>query len=497
MPPITELESPYFAAVDLGSNSFHMIICRVNKDTVETIDRVKDMTQIASGMKNGTITVDAQERAISCLSRFADRLGHIPDTQVRAVGTKSLRSAKNAKEFLIAAEKALGHPIAIISGFEEARLVYKGLTNTVSSDDKQCLVIDIGGASTEFVIGRGSEPSLLESLNFGCVAYTDRYELKGNVNGAKMHRAYLATCSEIEQIRPSYIRKGWDQVYGTSGTMKAIADLLAEKDGGAVIQAESLRELSSQVIEDSEKALQALPKLRRDVLPAGIAILRAIFDEFKLEKIHAADSSLKDGLIFDTIGRLHSSDARYSAVSKLQSQYHVDEEQAQRVASTVLSFWRNLTAPPLLGVSRSKILTWAAQLHEVGLGISHSSHHHHSYYILRHSDLAGFGRYEQFILACLVRAHRKKITSERFEGLDNSAKEALMPMIVCLRLAVVLHRRREELSHPPQLSQQSDMEYTLTFEQDWLKNSPLTEAGLEKEVSYFAAADIILNIKQQ
>lgn len=494
---MAEPESPYFAAVDLGSNSFHMIICRVNKDTVETVDRVKDMIQIASGMKNGVLAEDAQERALECLERFADRLRGIPETQVRAVGTKSLRSAKNAKRFIAAAEQALGHPIAIISGFEEARLVYKGLAHSVSSDDKQRLVIDIGGASTEFIIGKAEEPSLLDSLNFGCVAYSERHDIKSGVSGAKMHRAYLAACAEIEQIRRIYLRKGWDHAYGTSGTIKAIAELLVEKDGGAIISAESLRALSADVIANSEKALQSQSKLRRDVLPAGIAILRAVFDELKLEKIHVADSSLKDGLIYDSIGRLNAADARFTSVNKLQSQYHVDEDQANRVAATAQVFWKSINTPPLPGVSRTKILTWAAQLHEVGLGISHSSYHHHGYYILRHSDLAGFGRYEQLILASLVRAHRKKLNSDRFDGLDTNAEKALVPMVLCLRLAVILHRRREDLTERPRLIQTDDAQFVLRFAAGWLKQSPLTESGLEKEITYFANVGIKLKIESE
>lgn len=492
---MNELESPYFAAIDLGSNSFHMIICRLNKDTVETVDRVKDMIQIASGMKNGALAEDAQARALDCLSRFADRLRGIPATQVRAVGTKSLRSAKNAREFIAAAEQALGHPIAIISGFEEARLVYKGLSHGVGSDDGQRLVIDIGGASTEYIIGRGADPILLESLNLGCVAFSDKYELKTAISGAKMHRAYLGACAEIEQIRHSYLRKGWDQAYGTSGTMKAIAELLADKDGGALIRADSLRSLSADVIEDADTALQSLPKLRRDVLPAGIAILRATFDELKLDKIHVADATLKDGLIYDTIGRLNAADARFSAVSKLQSQYHVDEDQGARVAQTTLHLWHQLQTPTLPGLSRTKILTWAAQLHEVGLGISHSGYHNHGYYILRHSDLAGFGRYEQLTLACLVRAHRKKLSSDRFDGLDKHARAALLPMILCLRVAVILHRRREDVSELPTLKQHGNDEYVLRFPRDWLKQSPLAEAGFDKEISHLAGAGIQLRIE--
>jgi exopolyphosphatase/guanosine-5'-triphosphate,3'-diphosphate pyrophosphatase len=486
-------ESPYFAAVDLGSNSFHMIICRVNQDTVETVDRVKDMVQIARGMQSGTIAVDAQERALLCLKRFAERLRGIPASQVRSVGTKSLRSAKNARSFLRDAEQALGHPIEIISGFEEARLVYKGLAHCVANDNNRRLVIDIGGASTEFIIGRDAEPELMESLNFGCVVYAEKHDLKHQISARGMRSAYLAACADIELIRPAYMKKGWDLVYGTSGTMRAIADLVAPLDGGAIIRANSLRELSAAVIENSERALQSMPKLRKDVLPAGIAVLRAIFDQLKLEKIHVADASLKEGLIYDTVGRFNNVDARYAAVAKLQSQYHVDLAQAERVARTAITFWRQVSGPDLPGVSRTKILTWAAQLHEIGLGVSHSGHHHHGSYVLRHSDLAGFGRYEQLILACLVRAHRKKLSEDRFEGLEKTARLPLLPMLVCLRIAVILHRRREDVAPLPSLKQ-TQSSYALIFSKGWLEANPLTTASLEKEVTYLREAGVELRI---
>lgn len=490
-----DFASPYFAAIDLGSNSFHMIISRINQDTVETVDREKEMVQIAAGMRNNRLADDAQERALACLQRFAERLRDIPPTHIRAVGTKSVRSAKNAKKFLLEAEKTLGHPIAIISGYEEARLVYKGLSNCVASDERHRLVIDIGGASTEFIIGRDAEPELLESLNFGCVVYTERFQLREQVTESRMRQAYLAARTELELIRPNYMRHGWDAAYGTSGTMRAIADVLTPQDGGAMIRAESLSHLHQAIIKNRDEALQGLPKLRREVLPGGIAVLKAIFDGFNLQQIHVADATLKDGLLYDTIGRLGNSDARHSAVAKLQRQYHVDTQQAERVSQCAVRFWKQIDGPVLVGVSRTKVLDWAAKLHEVGLGISHSSHHNHSYYILRHSDLAGFGRYEQHLLAYLVRAHRKKLNHERLSDLEEQTRLGLIPMIICLRLAVILYRRREDLDIEPQLSGEGQR-FSLSFPAGWLARNPLTLAGLEKEVAHFKNLDIQLGLTE-
>lgn len=492
---MTDFDSPYFAAIDLGSNSFHMIIARINDNTVETVDKVKEMVQIARGMdRSRGIAEDAEERAIDCLRRFAERLGDIPASQVRAVGTRSLRSARNAKGFINRAEDVLGHPIAIISGYEEARLVYSGLAHCVTNDNNRRLVVDIGGASTEFIVGVDERPELLESLNFGCVSYTEKAGLR-KVSDKGMESAYLAACAELEQIRPAYISSSWDIAYGTSGTMRAIAELLAPVDGGAVIQNESLAGLWREVSNNSDKVLKELPKLRRDVLPAGIAILKAVFDELQIAKLHVADATLKDGLIFDTIGRLSNEDARHSAVAKLQSQYRVDTAQAERVSQCAVTFWQHIEGLPLPGVSRTKILAWAAKLHEVGLGISHSGHHHHSFYILRHSDLAGFGRYEQIILANLVRAHRKKLNEERFEGLEPAAKTALYPMVLCLRLAVVLHRRRENVAPLPALTGKNN-HFVLTLPPGWLADHPLTATSLQSEIGNLSNIGMTLAIEE-
>ncbi len=490
---MSNTEPSYFAAIDLGSNSFHMIIARVDNEAIDTVDRVKEMVQLARGMESKRITQEAQDRAIDCLKRFSERLKNIPIHKVRAVATKSLRSAQNAKAFMLHAEAALGHPISIISGYEEARLVYKGLSHTVNTDAKKRLVIDVGGGSSEFIIGQRTDAHLLESLNIGCVVYADKFDLKSDITAKKMRKAYYAARLRIAKIRNIYLNEGWDIVYGTAGTMKSIADLLKDTCGGVVINLESILVLKQAIIDDSEKALESLPRLRRDVIPAGVAILWAIFKEFKIDKIRVADATLKEGLIFDTFGRLNNRDARYAAIKNLQKQYRIDTVQAQRVARSALSFWGAIKTPIFPGVSRTKLLTWSAKVHEIGLAISHSGHHKHSFYILRHSDLAGFGRYEQLILASLVRSHRKKLGPDSISAFDEAAKEGLRPLILCLRVAVILNRRREDIHVSPKLTCHNG-EYTLEFPDGWLEQHPLTEAGLTQEIRHLSNIDIKLDI---
>jgi exopolyphosphatase/guanosine-5'-triphosphate,3'-diphosphate pyrophosphatase len=487
-----KFESPYFAAVDLGSNSFHMIIARVQDGRVEIIDREKEMIQLARGINTeGYLRQDAQQRAMACLTRFAERLRHIPGHQIRAVGTKTLRSTRHPKQFLKEAEKALGVPIQIISGYEEARLVYSGLAHSVTNDHAQRLVVDIGGGSTEIIIGKDYEPLVLESLPMGCVTYTEEYKGSvGKLTITAFNQAYLAACAELETVRKIYLKAGWQIAYGTSGTVRAIADLVQGRDGGAVITAASLEWLSQEIF-NNKATFNDLPSLRRSVLPAGLAILKAVFDQLKLDKLHVGDAALKEGLLYDSIGRLSDHDSRVVTVRKLQEKYQIDLDQAARVEKTALALWQQIEGAALPGVSRTKVLSWAARLHEIGMSISHSSHHHHGYYILRNSDLAGFGRYEQYILANLVRAQRKGLYAGKFEDVDDQTMEALIPLIVCLRIAVVLHRRREDLDVVPRLELKNKV-YRLAFRRRWLTDHPLTLDGLEQERDYYDSLGVSL-----
>lgn len=487
------VSSPYYAAIDLGSNSFHMLIIRMNDKKIEIVDREKDMVQIARGLEKRALSVEVQQRAITCLQKFSERLRDIPPQQIRAVGTKTLRAAKNARQFLQEATTALGVPIEIISGYEEARLVYSGLAHTVSDNDNQRLVIDIGGGSTELVIGKGYAPFLMESLSLGCASFTQRFFAAG-VNKGSMQEAYLAACTEMLQIRNKYRKLAWQLAYGTSGTMKAIAQLL-ELENGAIITREGVEKLSRETVDNGGITTSKLPKLRREVLPAGIAILRAIFDTLGIDTLRVANATLKEGLIYDTIGRFSDKDIRAATVQRIGEQYAIDIDQATRVSQTALQLWKQISSPNIPGISRTKILGWAAQLHEIGLNISHSGYHHHGHYILKHSDLAGFGRYEQQILAKLVNCHRKKLDSESLAGMSEAVKACFISLIICLRLAVVLHRRRDNnLEMMPKINVE-DNKYSLKFAGLSLEDSPLTTAGLEQEAHYLKNIGIKLCFK--
>lgn len=489
--------SPYFAAIDLGSNSFHLLVARHNNGLLDIIDREKDMVQLGKGLTaSGRLSQAVQQRALVCLGRFGERLRHIPPAQIRALGTKTLRSACHAEAFIQKAEQALGHKIEIISGFEEARLVYQGLAHCVANDNNRRLVLDIGGGSTECIIGQDHTPSLLESLNIGCISGSQLLPQGQPITAKHLHSVYLAACAHIETILPAYLGAGWDIAYGTSGTFRALAECLAPQDGGAVIRKASLMHFIETLSRQGKIALKSLPSQRRAVLPAGAAIVWALFDQFQLDTIHIADATLKEGVIYDLIGRLAHEDARHQAVAKLQQHYRIDTRQAQQVQQLALQLWQQLKTPSIPALSRTKILSFAAQLHEIGLAISHSGHHHHGHYILKHSDLAGFSRYEQAILADIVRCHRKKMLPEGvFTPLDPKVQQALMPLVVCLRLAVLLHRSRQAFTATLQLTKQGSR-YRLIFPKGWLAAHPLTQAGLQQEKSYFEDAGLNLIFKE-
>lgn len=494
---IEDSQSPYFVALDLGSNSFHLLIAKEVNGALAVVDRVKEMVQIARGLENGVLTAEAQDRALECLRCFRERIESIPPHQIRIVGTKALRMAKNSAAFLEQAEAALGQPIQIISGYEEARLVYLGVAHAISHDERRRMVVDIGGGSTEFIIGQNYRPELLESLSIGCVTYAERFFKKSRQGGIiteeMMHNAYMEASKELELIRKSYKRKGWDITYGASGTMKVITELMPQKTPEGIISHDGLTSLYEEIIEEGSLNIDGVPKLRRDVLPSGIAILKAIFDQFKLQELHVSNSTLKEGLIYDTIGRLRRFDVRDETVMSQLQKYRVDKKQARRVQETAWHLASFLPIQDLGSANTRKLLGWAALLHEVGLTLSHSGHHHHARYLLQHGDLAGFNRYEQFLLATLVGCHRRKLTSATLDKLTSEHRDSVTHAIVCLRLAAILNRSRKRANIHPKLESHGH-EYRLIFPPNWLENNPLTLRCLQQENDYLQKVGLSLQL---
>ena len=492
---------PYesYAAVDLGSNSFHMIVANYNEGRLQVIDRLKEMVRLASGLdKNNCLTDESMDKAIKCLEKFGQRIREIPRTNVRAVGTNTLRRARNGYNFLGRAYEALGHPIEIISGHEEARLVYLGVAHNIYDSKDKRLVIDIGGGSTELIIGQGFEPQLIESLYMGCVSISQNFFGDGVINEKKMRKAILFARQELESIEAIYKKTGWDSTIGSSGSIISINDVIkAQGASESGISMDSLRKLRGALIsigKVSALELEGLSEARRPVFTGGVAILSAIFEALKIERMSTSDAALREGLLHDMIGRLHDEDIRDRTVSEIANRYSTDAEQAERIEKTVLQLFDDVKDSwGLSKATDSKLLRWAARIHEIGMAIAHSQYHWHGAYLVTNSNLPGFSNQDQLSLALLIRCHRRKFPAEELAQLPELERTKVTRLCILMRVAVLLNRSRYYTSLPKINVTSGETELKLGFPREWLKEHPLTQADLEMEKGYLRVINFKLS----
>lgn len=488
------------AAVDLGSNSFHMVVARYTHGQLAIIDRLREMVRLASGVEeNGDIDKDVATRALACLERFGQRLREMEAHSVRVVGTSALRVARGKKAFLLRAREALGHPIEIISGVEEARLIYSGVTHTMPAQAGRRLVIDIGGGSTEAIIGEGLVPSDLESLKMGCVAWSERFFPDGRVTSKRMRRARVAARLELEPMQGAFRKRGWEGAAGSSGTIRAIGEALREIDPAATtLTPAGLERVLQHVIEKGatkDLGLKSIDEERRVVFPGGLAILAETFEVLGIEEMRIAEGAMREGLLYDMIGRFTNEDARERTVRAMQQRYHVDTAQAERIETTALDFLKQTREPwKLDDPLAEQLLAWSARLHEMGLDVAHSGYHRHGAYLLEHADMLGFPREEQRLLATLVGAHRRKLLPAGPEELAPPWDKAMFYLIVLLRLAVLVHRGRAGTELPSIDLTATPKTLVARFPSRWLRDHPLTSADLHREVAYLKAEGFRLRI---
>ena len=480
------------AAVDLGSNSFHLLVAQLADGEARVIDRLRETVRLASGLDaDKRLTGEVAERAIACLQRFGERLRELPLGSVRAVGTNTLRRARNARSFLRRAEQALGHPIEVISGIEEARLVYLGVASSLSGASRR-LVIDIGGGSTELIIGAGEKPRLMESLHMGCVSMSLARFPDGKVGRKAWKRAVLSARQELEPIEVAFRTLGWEQAIGSSGSVRAVEEVArATGWSDGTIDRELLGRIADAIVDAGDVGELELPGLsadRRPVFAGGVAILTAAFDALDIARMQVAGGALREGLLLDLRGRLGLADVRENTVAGLVQRFGVDLEQARRVAATAQALLLQVSASwGLEEPQLARSLGWAATLHEVGLAISHSQYQKHGAYLLEHGDLAGFSRDEQAMLAALVRAHRRKFPGDAFEQLAEPWTRKARRIAVLLRVAVLLHRGRSSEPVPQVRCVAVGPTFRLEFPTDWLAGRPLTLADLEEEGGFLSA----------
>ena len=476
------------AAVDLGSNSFRLQVGRIVANQIYPLDGLKESVRLAAGLTpDKRLDAAAQQRGVDALARFGERLRGFDPGAVRAVATNTLRVAKNAEAFLEKAEAALGFPIEVIAGREEARLIYLGVAHTLANPQTRQLVFDIGGGSTEFIIGQNINPIQLESLYMGCVSFSLRFFPDGRVDKRSFREAELAARRELQTIVHVFRETGWDQAIGSSGTAKAIVDLLelnGFSDHG--LTRDGLEKLRNELIHAGEASRMKLQGLRADrmpVLPGGLAIMSAIVKEFGLERMVFSEGALRLGVLYDQLGRYHHEDLREATVTRFMQRYEVDQRQATRVARTALALL-NQMVPTSRAADHpdAQFLVWAALLHEVGISVAHSSYHKHSAYILANADMPGFSRRDQARLSRLVLAHRGKL--ERAQPLRGEAPE--WTLIFCLRTAVLLHRSRDDQALPPCSAGFTRHGFHLSLGADGLNVLPLTAAALEDEAQQWA-----------
>ncbi|HTX23547.1 MAG TPA: exopolyphosphatase [Steroidobacteraceae bacterium] len=478
------------AAVDLGSNSFHMVVARYSHGQLVIIDRLREMVRLAAGVEeNGRIDKDAAARALACLERFGQRLRAMHADNVRVVGTNALRLARRKQAFLERAREALGHPIEIIGGMEEARLIYSGVAHTMPSEPGRRLVVDIGGGSTELIIGESLAPLELESLQMGCVSVSERFFRDGKLSTKRLARARVAARLELEPVQAAFRRRGWDHAAGSSGTVRVIGDALRELDPQlTTITRAGLERLLTHLSEAGhlrELRLACVTEERRPVFPGGVAILAEIFEVLGIEELRVAEGAMREGLLYDMLGRFTDEDARERTVRAMQRRYHVDLAQAERVEATVLEFVRQTTSVWKLDDPLAELaLKWASRLHEIGLDVSHSGYHRHGAYLLENADMPGFPREEQRLLARLVGGHRRKLSLEGLDELVPPWDRSALYLIVLLRLAVLLHRGRSPTALPAISLLPRPRSLEVSFSGRWLKEHPLTRADLQQEVDH-------------
>jgi exopolyphosphatase/guanosine-5'-triphosphate,3'-diphosphate pyrophosphatase len=481
------------AAIDLGSNSFHLIVARVSEQHFQIIDNMREMVRLAAGLdENNVLNEESRKRALECLGRFGQRLQNIPEEGVRIVGTNTLRQARNSKKFLSDAEKVLGYPIDIISGVEEARMIYLGVSHSLPNTGEKNLVIDIGGGSTEIIIGQYFEPKRMESLYMGCVSYSKRFFGDGEITPRRIESARMAALLELQPVAVKYRRGIWDQAVGASGTIKSVREIVQTNgwsDDG--ISYKGLLKLVKQLAEagsiDNIDIAGLVPE-RKAVIVGGAVVLLAIFEALDIEVLKVSDWALREGVIYDMLGRDEQENVRDRTITSLSQRYHIDLEQAGQVTESAKRIFRQVKESWELPKARSRyLLEWAARLHEIGLDIAHSQYHKHGSYLLEHSDLPGFSRQDQQQLALLVLAHRRKIPLQLLKRYQKSQRIDLGRLIVVLRLAVLIHRSHHQSDCDLNIDVDG-AEISISFAQGWLDEHPLTQADLEQEEKFLSVA---------
>ena len=500
-PALPLQDGDLLAAIDLGSNSFHMVVSRYVLGQLRTVDRIREMVRLAEGLDGkGGLRADVRQRALECLSRFGQRLRDIPPQRVRAVATNTVRKLAAPQAFLVPAETALGHAIEIISGREEARLIYLGVAHAqLPRPGQRRLVIDIGGGSTECIIGSGLDTVERESLQLGCVATTARFFGDGKLSRKRWDEALIEVGAQFQQFAGVYRHVGWHETIGASGTIKAIGQVCADmKLTKGAVTAQALPHVRDRLLAARRIDRIDLPGLsdeRRPIIAGGLLVLEAAFATLEMERMGVSKAALREGVLHDMLGRGGADDPRDASVQALMQRYGIDATQAERVAGTALQLFDRVCRDWSLDAEDRLMLARAARLHELGLAIAHSQYQVHGAYVLQHSDIAGFSVPEQRVLAALVRNHRRKVARSALDVVPDRLLSATRRLTALLRLAVLLHRSHDPAPLPDLRLFADGGTLTLSLPAQWIEVRPLLQSDLVEEPAAFEPLGIALRFE--
>ncbi len=499
--PVDQLDDgDLLAAVDIGSNSFHMVVARYVLGQLRIVDRLREMVRLAAGLDSqGGLDSAATARAVECLARFGQRLRSVPPHRIRAIATNTVRAMRSPRSFLLPAETALGHGIEVVAGREEARLIYLGVAQGQPPKDERRLVIDIGGGSTEFIIGSGFEPLERESLQMGCVASTRRFFTSGKLGRKRWREGVTEVSAEFQQFGAAYRARGWQEAIGSSGTIKAIGEMhrAAKLTRGSITREgiAALRDTLLSFDDIDHIRMPGLSEERRPVIAGGLLVLEAAFNELRLESMDVSETAMREGVLYDMLGRAQHRDARDRSIAALALRYGVDSEQASRVEATALDLFGQASATWDLSEQHRLMLSWAARIHEIGLSIAHSQYHQHGAYVIANSDIAGFSTQEQHMLAAMLRCQRRSLAMSAINELPDRLIEPTLRCVLLLRLAVLLHRSHAPRPLPPLDLLIGARQLKLTISRSWLDGHPLTTSDLDAEREYLADIGHILSVQ--
>jgi exopolyphosphatase/guanosine-5'-triphosphate,3'-diphosphate pyrophosphatase len=488
------------AAVDLGSNSFHMVVARYVLGQLRVVDRIRDMVRLAEGLDaKGGLDAAVLRRALESLERFGQRLRDIPPQHVRVIATNTVRQLAVPSAFLLPAETALGHAIEVVSGREEARLVYLGVAHAQPPNPGELrLVIDIGGGSTECIIGAGLEAIERESLQAGCVASTRRFFPDGKLSRKRWNKALTEVSAEFQQFANTYRALGWQEALGSSGTNKAIGDICAAmKLTKGAVTAVALPQVRDRLLQAETIDKIDLPGLsaeRKPIIAGGLLVLEAAFEVLGLERMAVSKAALREGVLYDMLGRGGADDPRDASVAALMERYGIDAAQAARVEDTAMDLFDQVRDAWDLSDDARAMLSRAARLHELGLAIAHSQYHVHGAYVLEHSDIAGFSQQEQRVLAALVRTHRRGVPKNAFDAIPDRLLVRTRRVAALLRIAVLLHRSHEADAVPHIEARASGDTLALTLDKRWIEQRPLVRQDISGESDDIAGLGVTLKI---